>query len=287
MSTREYAATYGVGTQGGMHPEDQPSITRDHPRMRKVPPGIATPVLLPNGSSRQGDATQRLPLHDEGTGVDTGYDDYCSKAPRSAVRYDQQAPHTTPPQSVIRVTHHRDVPQRAHAMQYVPTHVPRPQPKPMPRLPQPRWEQPTARLPWTGYLGLTLLIMLLGWILLSLFFQWWQGMQDDWHYGRPRIYQTDAVVGGDSAARPTHFMTLNIHGTATVIEMHAGDPNKTSTLVGPTNADPLDPVTLQFKDVNHDGKLDMLLTVHNTCSVFINEGNGNFRPATYGEKISL
>jgi hypothetical protein len=44
-------------------------------------------------------------------------------------------------------------------------------------------------------------------------------------------------------------------------------------------------VTLSFKDVNGDGKPDMIITVANTHIAYINE-NGQFRPLKPGEQVS-
>lgn len=48
---------------------------------------------------------------------------------------------------------------------------------------------------WLVFAGIALLVMILGWLTLSALGSWWQVQQDDWHYGRPRTFQTDAVVG--------------------------------------------------------------------------------------------
>jgi len=47
-------------------------------------------------------------------------------------------------------------------------------------------------------------------------------------------------------------------------------------LIGP--GQDLTPVTLTFKDVNADGKLDMIVNVQDTHFVFLNS-NGTFVPA--------
>ena len=48
----------------------------------------------------------------------------------------------------------------------------------------------------------------------------------------------------------------------------------------------LTPVTLTFKDVNGDGKPDMIVNVQDSHFVYINE-NGAFRPARPNENIQL
>jgi len=141
---------------------------------------------------------------------------------------------------------------------------------------------------WLVFVGLALFTMLAGWALLTMLSNWWQITQDDWHYGRPRTYQVDMVVGhNDSATNPSHFVALNLRSHIEVIEFPGGDSSKAKVYVGPTLIGPgqdLTVVTLSFKDVNNDGKLDMILNVQGSHFVFINE-NGQFRPARPGENV--
>jgi hypothetical protein len=118
---------------------------------------------------------------------------------------------------------------------------------------------------------------------------WWQVYQDDLHYGRPRTSQIDMVVGhNDSAANPSHFLALNLHGHTQVLELPGGDASKAKVYLGPTLAPghELDPVTMSFKDVNGDGKLDLVITVDGLRFAFIND-NGAFRPPHEGEKVNV
>ena len=60
---------------------------------------------------------------------------------------------------------------------------------------------------------LGLIVMLVGWWLLSWVANWWQGVTDNMQYGTPRTFQADHYVGlGDSPAHPDHFIALNLHG---------------------------------------------------------------------------
>jgi hypothetical protein len=142
---------------------------------------------------------------------------------------------------------------------------------------------------WLGYAGLALIVMLLGWIVLSVFTNWWTVAQDDLHYGRPRTFQMDAVVGhNDSAAFPSHFIALNLNRHIQVIEFPGGDSTKAKVYVGPILVGPgqdLSAVTLTLKDVNGDGKPDLILNVQDSHFVFIND-NGQFRTLHPGENIN-
>lgn len=139
-------------------------------------------------------------------------------------------------------------------------------------------------------LGTGLLIMLLGWVLLSTVLAWWQVTQDDWHYGRPRTFQTDSAVGHhDSAAHPSHFLALNLNRYILIIELSGGDPSQAHLYTGPVltgDRQDLAPVILSFRDVTGDGKPDMMIEVQGSRFVLVND-QGLFRPANAGEvKIS-
>ena len=141
------------------------------------------------------------------------------------------------------------------------------------------------------YLGVGMLAMLALWVALSSLITCWNTWQDDMRYGHPRTYQVDAVVGhnNDSRANPSHFLFLNLNRHIEVIEIPAGDPTKMKVYIGPTlfgDNDDLTPVTGYFKDVNGDGKPDMILQIHDTTIVFINTGD-SFRPLKPGERVNV
>jgi len=159
------------------------------------------------------------------------------------------------------------------------------------RLDPPVRHREGPRFHWLFYVGVAMLIMIVGWLALSTLSSWWQVTLDDWHYGRPRTFQTDVVVGhDDSPANKSHFIAVNLNRRVEVIEFPGGDPSKAKVyVVGPTLIGPgqdLTPVTLTFKDVNGDGKLDMIVNIQDSRLVFINE-NGAFRPLHAGENAQL
>jgi hypothetical protein len=140
------------------------------------------------------------------------------------------------------------------------------------------------------WLGFGMIVMVCLWTIGSNALDWWQVHQDDSTYGRPRTFQTDAVVGhNDSGSNPSHFIALNLNRHVIVIELPGGDPAKAkiypiTTLFG--DGQDLTPVTLSFKDVDGDGLVDMEIHLQDQTLVMIN-ANGGFQPLKAGEKVHL
>ncbi len=136
------------------------------------------------------------------------------------------------------------------------------------------------------YLGIGMLAMLAMWLALTTAISWWNTTWDDLHYGRPRTFQTDAIVGhNDSSNNPSHFIALNLNGRIEIIELPGGDASKARIYLGPQlfgNSEDLVPVTLSFVDVNSNHLPDMIVHFQNTRIVFINDQAG-FRPASPDE----
>ncbi len=143
---------------------------------------------------------------------------------------------------------------------------------------------------WLVYVGLVMLVMVIGWVVFTAVANWWQVTQDDWQYGRPRTFQINAVVGhNDSASHPSHFIALNLKNHIEVIEIPGGDATHERVYIGPAligDGQDLQPVTLSFQDVNGDGKPDMLIHIGDQTIVFIND-RGGFRPARQNEHIHV
>ncbi len=134
-----------------------------------------------------------------------------------------------------------------------------------------------------------MIAMLALWVLGTMLVNWWGVTQDDWHYGRPRTFQIDARVGHGDDVTPSHFITVNLNRHIIIIEFPGGDPTKATDYLGPTlfgDGQDLTPVTLSFKDVNGDGKPDMLVHIQDQTFVFLNDGT-QFRPLKPGEHITL
>ncbi len=140
----------------------------------------------------------------------------------------------------------------------------------------PQKQRRRGRLHWLFFIGLALLVMVVGYVALNAFGNWWHTHTDDTTYGRPRTFQIDAVVGhNDSAVHPSHFLALNLNRHILIIEIPGGDPSRSvmysaGVLVG--DGQDLAPVTLSFSDVNGDGKPDMLVHVLDQTTTFTNNG---------------
>jgi hypothetical protein len=160
-------------------------------------------------------------------------------------------------------------------------------------------EKSRRNVHWLLPLGIGMIAMLLLWVIGSSVLAWGLDRLDDIHYGYPRTYQTDAVVGhGDSKQHPSHFIAINLHGQAIVIEFPAGNPQHAMSYVVPYyireqgggQAGDLTPVTVEFRDVTGDGKPDMIVHIlfrtQVQTFVFVNTGT-KFRPPTGSDNIHL
>jgi hypothetical protein len=242
------AARHGVGTTNGIHPEDRPYQT-----------------------------DERRPINRQPVSFDEQDDDrlYDVRVPTSARRY--TASTTQSPRTVMRVTRHQGPPpiQRASRVQSPASEEPQEAPI----------SQRKGRLHPTVYVGVAMLVMIVGWMALSSLLQWWQVQQDTWHYGYPRTFQIDADVrhGGIS-----HFIAVNLHGHILITEMQVNNLQKTKVYTGPVFSGAgtdLAPVTIRFQDANGDGYPDMILAVGTGRYLLINDQSG-FRPSTPADKLT-
>ena len=153
-----------------------------------------------------------------------------------------------------------------------------------------------GKVHWLLPLGIGMIAMLVLWELGSIALAWGMARYDDIRYGNPRTYQTNAVVGhgGDSAAHPSHFIAINLNRQAIVVEFPAGNPAGAESYIVPyyilgSGGDGV-PVTLEFRDVTGDGKLDMIIHIHlqsqDQTFVFVNDGT-KFRPANSKDNIHM
>lgn len=136
-------------------------------------------------------------------------------------------------------------------------------------------QRSARRFPLVAILiGVVLTVVLF--MSLTALGSWWHTYQDDLRYGRPRTSQLDAVVGhGDSASHPTHFIFLNLNRHVEIIEIPGGDATRMRVFMGPVlfgEGQDLTPVTGEIRDVNGDGKPDLIVHILNEQIVYLNNG---------------
>jgi len=159
--------------------------------------------------------------------------------------------------------------------------------------PQPAKSHRPRQMHWLFYVGLGMMAVLALWVAGNAVVTWGKQLSNDIRYGTPRTYQVDQVVGqgGDSPAHPSHFIAINENHQAIIIELKAGDPAQAITYTTPIHNDNGEaPVTLAFRDITGDGKLDMIIHIQlltrEQIVVFINTGT-QFRPANGNDHIKL
>lgn len=111
----------------------------------------------------------------------------------------------------------------------------------------------------------------------SVVINWVGDKIGDLQYGRPRTFQTEAVVGhnNDSDFAKSHFIALNLNGQIEIIELPAGDGSKAVSYVGPNIVNSNIPIRVKFVDVNDDQKPDMVIEIEdgsNHVIVMMNTG---------------
>jgi hypothetical protein len=224
------ASQHRAGHYAGFHPEDQPYIT--------------------------GDMQQGVVVADDNDlEEDDGY--YQTRLPTSSIRY-QGVPIATRGGRVNVVEHYHEQPLRAHRQQLQP---PRQRFSEEVEQSQPIQHRRIHPLVWLGVFGI---FLVLGWTGLNFVTSWYQGVQNDWTYGKERHFEINAVVGhSDSATNPSHFTAENNNGQIIVIELPSNNVSKAKIYqieTVPGNAgNP--PVRISFQDMNGDGRLDMLVQV--------------------------
>ena len=124
--------------------------------------------------------------------------------------------------------------------------------------------RPRRRFHPLVWAGVTLFIMVFGFVAFSSLSAWIQAKQDDLIYGQMRHFEVNAVVGhNDSSKSPSHFTAENNNGNIFVIELPGGSASKAKifqiTTIPGNDGNP--PVRVTFQDVNHDGKPDMVVQI--------------------------
>jgi hypothetical protein len=196
--------------------------------------------------------------------------------------------HLTPKSSLrhrpIAASGHQEEPPRVRRATRTRTQQPTATKTP-PSVDIPAWKPATRlqrrrqpRIPLVGIgIGMVLAVVV---VFLGQFVIGWIGTTwNDLHYGYPRTFQIDAVVGqGDSREHPSHFLALNLKGQIEVIDLPAGDASHAKIYLGPHLYGPdaaLVPVTLQFVESQHPHQPDMVVRFQGQHIVFRN-AQGSF-----------
>ncbi len=217
---------------------------------------------------------------------------YYVTRPHSSVRRYQGVPIDTKAGRVNVVEHYHDTPLRSHRTTYKQLPPPHQRERYTDEVETalPNAKQHKRSIHPLLYLGVGMIAMLALVVLVFSGWNWIQITKDDLTYGRPRTFHIDAVVGhNDSVANPSHFIALNLNRHVQVIEIPGQDSTKERTFQITTlfgDGEDLTPVTLSFRDLTGNGKLDMLIHIQDQTVVMINE-NGTFRPAKPGEVKGL
>jgi len=130
------------------------------------------------------------------------------------------------------------------------------QPKPRTTIQYPTSDKAKrGRVHWLLPFGVGMLALLALWFTSSVTISWLTQRYYDYHYGNPRTYQADVVVGhkDNPPNRPSHFIAINLNRQAIVVEFPGGEPATSVSYVAPLyiagdGADQA-PITLEFRDV--------------------------------------
>jgi hypothetical protein len=231
------------GHTAGIHSEHRPYLTDErNPRTRASLPVVADDYDLEED------------------------DEYYTTRSHSSARHYQGMPIETRAGRVNVVEHYHDQPLRAHRQQLQPSRQRERYTNEIEQI----HLTPHRRihpLVWIGVFGI---FLVLGWIGLNFVTAWYQGLQNDWTYGKQRHFEINAVVGhSDSPTNPSHFTAENNNGQIIVIELPGGNVSKAriyqiETIPGNTGNPP---VKLSFQDLNGDSKPDMLVQIGDGTAV--------------------
>jgi hypothetical protein len=265
----EPASPHRAGHYAGLHGEDAPYTTT-----RDVQQHLAPRQAYPSQKLTPKSAYRYTPMDALDTMIEQGDAIEMPDGILYRAGNTQYYAHNGPPPVPLRTrrTVQQQIPQQAASRQRDT------EPQLLPS------RKPRRRFHWLFFVGIALMVMLLGWVGLNAFGAWWQIHTNDSTYGRPRTFQMDAVVGhGDSPEHPSHFMVVNLNRHIIIIEISGGDVSKSIIYSGPVllgDGQDLTPVTLSFADVNGDGKPDMILHILDQTIVFRNNGTKFVPPSS-------
>ncbi len=142
-----------------------------------------------------------------------------------------------------------------------------------------------------AYLVTAALAVLASYVLVSAVVGWAQVRIDDLRYGRPRTSHVAGYVGhpAEAPGRPTRLVGMNIDRQVVVLELPGGDATQVRSLPGPYlfgAREDLTPVVLSLRDMDGDGRDDLIIDVRNEQVVYLNRDQG-FRLPTPDEQTLL
>lgn len=280
------ASPHRAGFTAGLHPECTPYTSSEQTTRRPI--SIEDAETLDDGAfypQRRPTSVRRYwPVEEQGQHAQEAAHHTRSvqaTMPQTVVRYHQRIP--------LRSSRTQEQPQTRPPVSAVPLTTRTTHPDECVTHPVVKQKQ-RLHVHWLVYVGLTVLAGVVVFVGVSSVLHWWQGYQDDLHYGYPRTYQCDVRVGHNDAHTPSHFIALNLHKHIEVIEFPGGDVTHAHVYLGPTligDGQDLTPVMLTFADVNGDGKLDMLLHIGTQSTLVYLNDNGVFRPAIASDHLTM
>ncbi|NWF80638.1 MAG: hypothetical protein HXY37_11400 [Chloroflexi bacterium] len=142
-----------------------------------------------------------------------------------------------------------------------------------------------------AYLVTAVLAVLASYVLVNALIGWAQVRLDDLRYGRPRTSHVAGYVGhpAEGPGRPTRLVGMNIDRQVVVLELPGGDATQVRSLPGPYlfgAREDLTPVVLSLRDMDGDGRDDLIIDVRNEHVVYLNREQG-FRLPTPDEQTLL
>jgi hypothetical protein len=110
--------------------------------------------------------------------------------------------------------------------------------------------------------------------LTGVVFPWVRGIEDRWQYGQSGVYRMTAYLGqGDSQVDPSELLAYRSHNLV-IVDIVEDSRVRSFPLTFATTGLTSDIVTLEVKDMNGDGKPDILVHVGELTVVMWNNGQG-------------
>lgn len=130
------------------------------------------------------------------------------------------------------------------------------------------------RIPIRSYKGIPMPNQATWNTLLSRRFPISQNLSDHWNYGNSHVSEADATINGQAE----RFISFDDKGHITIIEIPDNHPEKSriyqaAQMVGDVSNNRI--VTVAFKDMNNDGKVDLAVTAQGESGYIVLFQNAN------------